>query len=195
MTRRAIPVIGAAIVAVLSSGLTTVYLHARYPDLVAVRGPITVEPDRAHLAALLVDPGPPFTPVSGGTQVTAADAGASRQGLLSLGFSRGWTQAWTATGARLDAYVFEFLNEAGAAGYASGIGRVSTLLIEPHAFVVTGVPGASGLADTVRDRDGRYAQLVVFNRGVIAVLYVLSSDSAAPVLGELARKQYAALAP
>jgi hypothetical protein len=193
--RHAVPFVGAALAAVLSSGLTAVYLHARYPDVVSVRTPPQVAPDLVHLAALLVDPGAPFRPVDGGRPVDLAAAGASRDGLVSLGFTRGWSRSWVTSDARVDAFVFEFSSGNGAAGYAGGIGRAARLLIKPEPFAVPGVPGASGLADTVRDRNGRYAQLVVLHRDTRAVLLVLSDRTPArgTTLADLARRQYDAL--
>ena len=189
------PLVGAALSAVLSSGATAAYLRAREPDVVAVRGDLQTTPEQRHLAALLVAPGEPYRAVSDGSAVDAAALNAD--GLTALGFTRGWTRTWRAPDKqRVDAFVLEFGDESGARSYARGIGGAARLLVKPEPFAIPEVPGSSGLADTVKDRDGHYAQLVVMQRGTRAVLLVFATDTAAPgpvVLG-VARRQWAALA-
>jgi hypothetical protein len=191
--RWAVPVIGALVAAVLSSGLTAVYLHGRFPEIFPLATPPVVAPEQVHLAELLVEPGPPFRPVSSGTPF---QSGQAAQRFAALGLTRGWTRTWDAPDARLDAYLLEFADARGAAGYAGGIGRVAGAFLKPAAFRVPGVPGASGLADTVADRGGRYAQAVAFARANRAVLLTLSTTDATPggLLVEIAQREYAALA-
>jgi hypothetical protein len=184
----AVPVIGALVVAVLSSGVTTLYLHHRFPAVVALAGTPQVAPELRHVAELLVDPGGPFVATSGGRPFALPRNG--------LGYVRGWTRTWRAPDATLDAYVLEFSAERGAAGYAAGIGRVAGLLTKPVPFEVTGVPRASGLTDTSPDRSGRYASVVAVYRGRRAVLLLWSSAAPGPrpELVDLAAREYAALA-
>ncbi|HVF05329.1 MAG TPA: hypothetical protein VNA20_10840 [Frankiaceae bacterium] len=190
-----VPVLGALIAAVLSSGVTAAYFLSTMPDTVALPGDLLVTPEYRHVAALLVAPAEPFRPVSAGAPVDRKALGAER--LAALGFRRGWMRTWRAPGAeRVDSFVLEFGDEPGAAAYARGIGRAARLLERPRPFTVTGVPGSSGLADTVRDREGKYAQLVALHRGRWAVLLVFATNAADPgteVLG-LAQRQWAALA-
>lgn len=184
----------AALSAVLSSGITAAYLRADEPDVIAVNPPLVVTPEQRTLASILVAPAAPYRPVGDGAAVDAKALGAD--GLTSLGFRRGWSRTWrTADKDRVDSFVLEFAAESGARSYAQGIGRIAQLLVEPEPFTVTGVPGSSGLADTVKDRDGQYAQVVVMQRGARAVLLVFANDSAKPgsdVLS-LAQRQWAAL--
>lgn len=191
----AVPVLAAAIAGVLSSGVTAAYLLSTRPDTVALPGDLLTAPEYRHVAALLVAPAEPFRPVSVGAPV---DPEALRaEGLASLGFRRGWTRAWRGPGGeRVDSFVLEFGDPGGAAAYARGVGRAARLLERPRPFTVPGVPGSSGLADTVRDREGRYAQLVALHRGRWAALLVFATDDADPgaeVVG-LAQRQWAALA-
>lgn len=189
------PFVGAALAAVLSSGLTAAYLRATAPDTLAVRGDLILTPEQRHLAALLVAPSEPYRPVSGGAEVDAAALGAD--GLTSLGFRRGWTRAWTAPDERrIDAFLLEFGDEGGALSYARGIGRATRLLVDPRPFAVPGVPGGSGLVDTVRDRDGHYAQVVAMSRGRRAALLVWATTTATPDAEVVAwaQRQWAALA-
>lgn len=186
--------VGMALSAVLSSGVTAAYLRLTAPDTVALRGDLLQTPEQRHLAALLVAPGEPFRPESDGGPVDAAALRAD--GLESLGFRRGWTRAWVAPdGQRVDAFVLEFAGPDGATGYARGIGRAATLLADPEPFTVAGVPTASGLADTVADANGRYAQVVVLHRGPWAALLVLQTVSAEPgePIRALTQRQWAAL--
>jgi hypothetical protein len=184
----------AALSAVLSSGVTAAYLRANEPDVVAVSPPPVVTPEQRSLASILVAPAAPYRAVDGGAPVDAKALGAD--GLESLGFRRGWSRTWRTGGKdRVDSFVLEFAGESGARSYAQGIGRVARLLVKPEPFTVTGVPGSSGLADTVKDRDGNYAQVVVMHSGPRAVLLVFANDSALPgadVL-TLAQRQWAAL--
>lgn len=184
----------AALSAVLSSGITAAYLRAGEPEVVAVDPPRVVTPEQRSLAALLVAPAAPYRPINAGAAVDAKALGAD--GLTSLGFRRGWSRSWRTAGKdRVDSFVLEFAEESGARSYAQGIGRVARLLVEPEPFAVTGVPGGSGLADTVKDRDGNYAQVVVMHSGQRAVLLVFANESARPgsdVLS-LAQRQWAAL--
>lgn len=190
----ATPLVGAALAAVLSSGLTAAYLRATMPETVAIDPDPDVADEQRHLAALLVALSAPFAAVSAGGPV---DAQALRaQGLEALGFTRGWTRTWRAPDERkVDSFVLEFADAGGARSYAQGIGRVATLLVEPRAFAVEGVPGASGLADEVADSDGHHTQVVVLARGKRAVLLVVAAASAAPdpAVVDLARRQYEAL--
>lgn len=183
-----------ALSAVLSSGVTAAYLRATQPDVVAVRAPLVVTPEQRVLASMLVAPGAPYRPIDNGAAVDAAALDAD--GLAALGFRRGWSRTWrTPEKERVDSFVLEFASDAGARSYAQGIGRVARLLVRPEPFTVTGVPGGSGLADTVKDREGHYAQVVVMHRGARAVLLVFANDSARPgadVL-TLAQRQWAAL--
>jgi hypothetical protein len=192
----AVPVLSAAVSAVLSSGLTAAYVRATLPDVIATRVPFTTVKEHADVAALLVAPGPPYRPLSGGEPVDLAAQGASVEVLASIGYTRGWTRAWSgAGGERVDAYVLEFSGESGATAYARGIGRAATLLIKPVPFSVSGVPDGSGLADTVRDKSGRYAQVVALHRGRWAALLVFSAKERTPQASvvALAQRQYAAL--
>jgi hypothetical protein len=191
-----VPVLGAAIAAVLSSGVTAVYLHETAPELFAAKAPLQVAPELRDLAGLLVAPERPYRALNAGTVVDLASQGASAQGLASLGFRRGWTQAWGVRKNRVDTFVMEFTSPTGAAAYAHGIGRAAKLLLKPAPFTVTGVPDASGLRDTVRDRDGRYAQVIVLFHGSRAALLVFSDVTPQPPaeLVALARAQYEALA-
>jgi hypothetical protein len=196
MTRRTwpVPVIGAAISAVLSSGLTAAYLRSTFPDVLAVDGELQLTPEQRHLAALLVAPGEPFVPDGAGKPVDGSVSGF--EGLAALGFTRGWTRTWTAPDEqRVDAFLLEFADAAGARSYAGGLGQAGTLLARPRPFTVAGVPGGSGLADEVPDRAGHYTQLVVLTDGPRAVLVVFASRSAAPgaTILDLAQRQYAAL--
>lgn len=188
--RRAVPVLAALISALLSSGLTTVWLRTRDADTVAVRPPFQVAPEYRAIAALLVAPGPPYVPVDAGTPVQVV------AGLTALGFTRGWQQSWrAATREHVDGVVLEFRDDTGATGYASGIGRAASLLAKPRPFTVAGVPGSSGLADTVRDKDGFYAYVVVMHRGARAALLFFTAASPDPayVVAALAQREYAAL--
>lgn len=188
------PFVGAALAAVLSSGLTAAYLRATLPDVVAVDPRPEVVPEQRHLAALLVAPGEPFVAVSAGAPVDAKAL--ASQGLEALGFTRGWTRTWRAPDERkLDAFLLEFADPSGALGYARGAGRVASLLVEPQAFAVDGVPGGSGLADRVADANGHHTQVVILARGSRAVLLVAAVPAAAPdpALVALAQRQYAAL--
>ena len=187
--RWAVPVVGAALSAVLSSAVTVLVLHATAPELFAIDAPLATTPERRHLAELIVAPGAPYVAVSAGREVPG-------DGLAGLGFRRGWTRTWRApTRERVESYVLEFADARGASGYTRGAGRAAGLLLKPVPFVVTGVPDCIGLADTVKDRSGFYAQVVVMHRGPRAALLVLSDSSASPgaeVLA-LARRQYDAL--
>jgi hypothetical protein len=188
------PVVGAALSAVLSSGVTAAYLRGTAPDTVAVHGDLQKTPEQRHLAALLVAPGEPFRAVDAGRPVDVQGLGS--KGLDALGFQRGWMRTWrTPDKETVDSFVLQFGSSAGALAYAQGIGRAATLLVRPEPFTVAGVPASSGLADTVKDSAGHYAQVVVLHRGVTAVLLVFATKSATPgdaVVG-LAQRQWAAL--
>jgi hypothetical protein len=192
----ALPVVACALTGTLSSGVTALVLRERMPDVFAARAPFQTAAEQRDLAALLVDPGPPFRADSVGAPVDVTALRGSTTGLQSLGFRRGWVRTWRTSSDRVDAFVLEFAAESGAAGYAGGIGRAANLLIKPVPFVVEGVPGASGLADTVKDRSGHYAQLVVLHRGPRAVLLVFTNavQVPPPTVLDLARRQYDALA-
>jgi hypothetical protein len=190
---RVVGVLAALIAALLSSGLTVVYLHATAPELFAADAPLETAPELRDLAALLV---PPDGLAATGPGRTMAVNGNPESGLAALGFTRGWSRAWAATDRRVDAYVLEFRDESGALAYARGAGRAARLLIKPVPFTVPDVPGATGLADTVRDRSGRYAQVVVLHRGRRAVLLVFSDRAPMPGTAVYAqvKRQYDALA-
>lgn len=191
--RWAVPVLGALVVAVLSSGLTAVYLHARFPEVFPIAGPPQVAPEQVHLAELLVDPGAPFRAVSSGA---AFQSGQAQERFAALGFRRGWTRTWEAPGARLDAFVLEFADARGADAYAGGIGRTATAFRAPAPFTVSGIPGVSGLADTQPDGTGSYAHVLAFARGDRAVLLSLTSkDPGGGALADVARREYEALGP
>ncbi len=186
-----VPVVGAALSAVLSSGVTAVWLRSREPETFAQRGSFDVAPEQRAVAALLVAPGGAYVAASAGEPVAAV------AGLTALGFTRGWSRSWrTPKDNRVDVVVLEFATERGAVDYARGIGRTARLLVKPQPFTVTGVPGSSGLTDTVRDRDGHYARVVVLYRGTRAALLVFTDDVSMPgaEVVALARRQYAALA-
>jgi hypothetical protein len=192
VTRRsaAVPVLAAMVSALLSSGVTAVFLRHREPETVAQRPPLAVTPEQRDLAAMLVDPGAPYVPANAGEPVDAAE------GLTALGFTRGWRRTWrTPSSETVDAVLLEFASGDGALGYARGIGRAAQLLPKPRPFVVEGVPGGSGLADTVRDSGGHFAQVVVLHRGVRAVLLLFASatSSPGPAVAALAQRQYEAL--
>lgn len=190
MPRRSVPVLAAAISALLSSGLTAVFVRVREPDVVAQRPPFLVTPEQRDLATLLVAPGPPYVTAEPGESVPAADS------LTALGFLRGWRRTWrTASAESVDTVLLEFATADGALGYARGIGRAATLLVRPKPFAVDGVPGGSGLADTVKDSGGHYAQVVVLHRGVRAALLLFESAAPDPGPGvaDLAQRQYDAL--
>ena len=186
-----VPVIGAALSGVLSSGLTAAYLRStEKPETVAVDVPRDITPEQRHLAALLIAPAAPFTGTGPGKPVDTT----TLAGLSTLGFVRGWTQKWrTPDKQTVDAFVLEFAEPAGADSYARGLGNAATLLTRPRAFSVTGVPGAGGVLDTVADKDGNFASLVVMRKGVRAVLLVLATRSPAAGALELAQRQWAAL--
>lgn len=182
------PVVGAALTGVLSSGVTAVYLRETMPETFAGEQQFT--PEQRHLAALLVAPARPFAPVDGGKAVDPT----TLAGLATLGFVRSWTQTWrTPDKQSVDAFVLEFAEPAGALSYARGLGNAATLLTRPRPFAVDGVPGASGLLDTVADKDGNYASLVVMRNGSRAVLLVLATRSPAAGALDLAQRQWAAL--
>jgi hypothetical protein len=186
--------VAVALSAVLSSGVTAAYLRATMPDVLAVRTGLDVTPEQRHLAALLVAPGEPYAVAAGGP-VDAKQLGPD--GLAALGFRRGWTQTWRAPEQqRVDAFLLEFDAERGARAYAQRIGQAARLMTDPKPFTVTGVPGSSGLASAVKDKDGNYAQVVALHRGSRAVLLVFATKQAVPgseVVG-LAQRQWAALA-
>ena len=186
--------VGMGLSAVLSSGVTAAYLRTTAPDSVALRGDLLQTPERRHLAALLAAPGEPYRAESAGGPVDAAALKAD--GLGALGFRGGWTRGWVAPdGQRVDVFVLEFDGANGATAYARGIGRAAALLADPEPFTVAGVPTASGLADTVADTNGRYAQLVALHRGRWAALLVAQTASPRPgePLRSLAERQWAAL--
>jgi hypothetical protein len=187
----AVPVVAAALTGVLSSGVTAVYLRSTEPETVAIDVPREVTPEQRHLAALLVAPAAPYTLTGPGKPV---DTNVLGGGLDALGFVRGWTQSWrTPDKQTVDSFVLEFADPAGADAYARGIGNAATLLTRPRPFSVTGVPGGSGLLDTVADKDGNYAGLVVMRDGVRAVLLVLATKSPGAGALDLAQRQWAAL--
>ena len=149
-----------------------------------------VTPEQRDLAALLVAPGTPYAAADRGAPVPAAE------GLTSLGFVRGWRRTWrTPSAESVDMVLLEFDSPDGALGYARGIGGAARLLVKPTPFTVDGVPGGSGLADTVKDRGGHYAQVVVLHRGVRAALLLFESaaSSPGPEVAALAQRQYDAL--
>jgi hypothetical protein len=191
-----VPALTAAVAAVLSSGVTAVYLHETAPELFAAHAPLDVAPELRDLAGLLVAPERPYYALDDGKPVDLASQGASAAGLASLGFRRGWTRAWGARKNRVDTFVMEFSSPTGAAAYARGIGRAAKLLLKPAPFAVAGLPDASGLRDTVKDRDGRYAQVIVMFRGQRTALLVFSDETSQPPaeLLALAQRQYDALA-
>ena len=184
----AVPALAAALSAVLSSGLTAAFLRVRSPETVAIRPPVELTVEQRALVELLVDPGPRYVSASVGAVVPVTDT------LRSLGYVRGWTRTFDAGRQRLEAFVLEFGSETGAAGYARGIGGATRLMASPRPFTV-GVPGASGVADTVKASDGRYLQLVALHRGTRAALLVFRDESATPGgdLLALAQRQYDAL--
>jgi hypothetical protein len=190
-----VPALAAALSAVLSSGVTAAFLRSRFPDVLATRAPFEYVPERADVAALLVAPPAPYRPAGPGHAVDLGAQGLSADQLAAAGFRRGWTRAWRAGGERVDGYVFEFADERGATAYADAIGRAARLLIEPVPFLVPGVPDATGLADRVRDRNGRYALVVALHRGRWAALIVVAATASAPgpEVTTLAQRQYAAL--
>jgi hypothetical protein len=181
-----VPVLGAALSAVLSSGLTAAYLRTRPEPVVPAVGEWVVAPERTHPMALLAAPDQPWRPVSDGKALTVA----------APGFVTGWTRAWRTPRERVDSSVLEFASPADAAAYAGGVGRAAPLLIDPAPFVVPGVPTASGLSDRSKARDGRYAHVIALHRGKRAALLLFAVDSArpSPLVVALAQRQYAALA-
>jgi len=183
----AVPGIAVALSAVLSSGATAAFLRSREPDVIAVRVPLQVSEEQRALVDLLVDPGARFVAASEGVPVQpTAD-------LTTLGYVRGWTRTFNAGRQQLDAFVLEFATDEGALGYARGIGRATRLLSKPEPFAID-VPGASGLADTVKSADGRYLRLVSLSRGPHAALLVFrDEDTSAADLLALAQRQYDAL--
>jgi len=185
-----VPALACAVSATLSSGLTAAVVRARQPDTFALRGGYQTTAEQRALVALLAEPGAPFQATSAGAPVDG-----KAFGLTSLGFRRGWVRTWRSPTARIDAYVLEFDKATAATGYASGIGRVASKLIEPVPFTVEGVPSASALADTKKDASGHYAQVVVLHRGRRAVLLVFSDADAtpSPALHDLVRRQFDAL--
>jgi hypothetical protein len=189
--RWSVPVLACALTGVLSSGVTAVVMRAREPHGMLVAGELLTTPEQRDLVTLLVAPGPSFRAESPGSPVDAH----TTTGLASLGFRRGWVRTWRSGGDRVDSFVLEFEQPTGAEGYAGGIGRAATMLIKPVPFTVAGVPGASGLADTMKDRSGHYAQVVVLHRGARAVLLVFTNDSPTPppTVADLARREWDAL--
>lgn len=183
-----VPALAAALSAILSSGLTAAFLRSRVPETVAIHPPVEMTVEQRALVDLLVDPGPRYTAASIGAAVPASGD------LGSLGYVRGWTRTFTAGRQQLEAFVLEFGSEAGAAGYARGIGGATRLMSAPRPFSVS-VPGANGVADTVAAADGRYLQLVSLHRGPRAALLVFRDESASPGgdLLALAQRQYDAL--
>jgi hypothetical protein len=181
--------VAAALSGVLCSGVTAAVMRANEPETVAIRGPVQLTVEQRSLVELLVDPGQRFQSASVGAPVPASG------NLPSLGYVRGWTRTFTADRQQLDAFVLEFSSESGAEAYARGIGGAARLLADPMPFAVTGVPGASGLADTRKASDGRYLNLVSLHRGARAALLVFRDETqgAGGDLVALARRQYDAL--
>ncbi|HEX8001803.1 MAG TPA: hypothetical protein VF519_03820 [Mycobacteriales bacterium] len=186
----AVPAVAAALSGVLCSGVTAAFLRSRMPETVAIEGPVQLSVEQRALVELLVDPGPRFVAESVGVAVPAS------AGLRDLGYRRGWTRRFAAGRQQLDAFVLEFASDGGALGYARGIGGATRLLAAPEPFALPGVPGASGLVDTVPSTDGRYVHLVALARGPRAALLVFrdTSRNGADLLA-LARRQYDALEP
>ncbi|HEV2890245.1 MAG TPA: hypothetical protein VGX28_07685 [Frankiaceae bacterium] len=184
----AVTAVAAALSAVLSSGVTTVFLRLRAPETVAISPPVELTVEQRALVELLVDPGARFVPANVGTAVPASES------LRSLGYVRGWTRTFSAERQQLDAFVLEFASESGARGYARGIGGAARLLSRPEPFALP-VPNASGLVDAVRADDGRYLHLVALYRGARAALLVFRDESRSGAdLLALAQRQYDALA-
>lgn len=187
-----VPVVAAALTGVLSSGVTALYLRSTMPDVLAIDPDKQITPEQRHLAALLVAPAAPFTAAGEGKPVDDA----TLQNADVLGFQRGWTRTWQAPGRqRVEAFVLEFGDANGALTYARGLGRAAPLLTRPEPFTVTGVPGSSGLTDTVADKDGNYTAIVVVNEGRRVALLVFATRSATPgsAIVDLARRQWMAL--
>lgn len=190
----AVTAVSVALSAVLSSGLTAAYLRSERPDIVSVDDELQVTPEQRHLAALLVAPGKPYQGVA---SLPVGPEQLGDDGLAALGFVRGWNESWRAPDAqRVDAFMLEFDAERGARSYTQGIGRAARLLVRPEPFTVAGVPGSSGLADTVSDRDGHYLQVVAMHRGPRAVLLIFTTKRREPanVVADVAQRQWAALA-
>ena len=185
----AVPALAAALSAVLSSGLTAAFLRVREPESFAISPPVELTVEQRALVDLLVDPGSRFVAASVGAAVPATDS------LRTLGYVRGWSRTFHAGRQQLDAFVLEFAGESGAEGYARGIGGAARLLASPEPFAV-GVPGASGLVDTVKANDGRFLHLVALHRGSRAALLVFRDESRSGAdLLALAQRQYDALVP
>ena len=186
----AVTAVAVALSGVLSSGMTAAFLRSREDGVVAIQGPLQLTVEQRALVDMLVDPGTRFRPASLGASLEPT------ANLTALGYQRGWTRRFDAGRQQLDAFVLEFADEKGAAGYARGIGGAARLLAKPEPFAVTGVPGASGLVDTVKADDGRYLHLVALHRGPRAALLVFRDEkTAAADLLALAQRQYDALAP
>lgn len=184
-------VVAAALSGVLCSGVTAAVMRIREPDVVAIRGPLQLTDEQRHLVELLADPGSRYVAASAGAEVAATPS------LTTLGYVRGWTRTYKAGTDQLDTFVLEFATEDGAAGYARGLGGAARLLAKPVVFPLPEVPGASGLADSVRDSAGHYLRLVALSRGTRAALLVFRDDAAerSAEVAEVARRQYEALAP
>lgn len=186
-----VPVVGAALTGVLSSGVTALYLRSTMPETFAMPGEQQLAPEQRHLAAFLVAPAGGFRPVQGRAYDPGADAG-----LGALGFTRGWIREWKGrANEHVTASILEFAEPAGAQSYAARFGRTAALLTRPRAFTVDGVPGASGLADTVAASDGMHTVLVQLQEGTRAVLLllVLRSPDPGPPVVDYVQRQWAAL--
>lgn len=185
----AVTAVAAALSAVLSSGVTAVFLRLREPETLAISPPVELTVEQRALVELLVDPGARFVPAGVGAAVPTSAS------LRDLGYVRGWTRTFHAGRQQLDAVVLEFALENGAESYARGIAGATPLLSKPEPFAV-GVPGASGVVDTVRANDGRYLHLVALHRGARAAVLVFKDESRSGAdLLALAQRQYDALAP
>ena len=185
--------VAVALSGVLSSGLTAAYLRATEPETTAIDGDMHVTPEQRHLAAMLVAPGLPFTRGSGGEPLTATDLGTT-----PLGFQSGWQEAFRSRDEQqVTTFLLRFDGPAAARSYAQGAGRIAAAMTSPEPFLVSGVPGASGLADTTKDSDGHYLQAVVLHRGTHAALLLFTTEQARPgsLVADLAQRQWAALGP
>lgn len=187
----AVPVIGAALTGVLSSGVTALYLRSTFPDVLAIEGDQQLTSEQRHLAALLVAPAKPFAIAGPGKPVDARVLG---EGLDALEFQRGWTQTWrTPDKQKVDAFALEFRDETGARSYARGIGNSATLLTQPRPFEVPDVPGSIAIVDAVPDRDGNYAALAVLHQGSRAVFLVFATKQPGAGVADLVQRQWRAL--
>lgn len=184
-----VPLVAAALSAVLSSGLTAAYLRSTMPDTVPVEGAPVVTPETRPLASRLAEPAAPYRATSPGSTL---DLGSVE------GFARGWQRVWARGDEQLTSYVMEFGGTAQARSYAQGgTGRLAARFTSPEPFLIEGMPGVSGLSDTVRDSNGHYLHAVVMHRERFVALLLLVSDAARPgnVVGDVVHRQWDLLAP